>query len=32
VPEPLLEVDNLSVCYFTDAAEIGAVDRAMAAL
>jgi peptide/nickel transport system ATP-binding protein len=27
VPEPLLEVDNLSVCYFTDAAEIGAVDR-----
>jgi peptide/nickel transport system ATP-binding protein len=27
VPEPLLEVDDLSVSYFTDAAEIGAVDR-----
>jgi peptide/nickel transport system ATP-binding protein len=27
VPEPLLEVDNLSVAYFTDAADIGAVDR-----
>jgi peptide/nickel transport system ATP-binding protein len=27
VPEPLLEVDNLSVSYFTDAADIGAVDR-----
>jgi peptide/nickel transport system ATP-binding protein len=27
VPEPLLEVDNLSVSYFSDAADIGAVDR-----
>jgi peptide/nickel transport system ATP-binding protein len=27
VPEPLLEVENLSVSYVTDAAEIGAVDR-----
>jgi peptide/nickel transport system ATP-binding protein len=27
VPEPLLEVDNLSVSYLTDAADIGAVDR-----
>jgi len=27
VPEPLLEVENLSVSYLTDAAEIGAVDR-----
>jgi peptide/nickel transport system ATP-binding protein len=27
VPEPLLEVDDLSVSYFTDAADIGAVDR-----
>ena len=27
MPEPLLEVENLSVCYFTDAADIGAVDR-----
>jgi peptide/nickel transport system ATP-binding protein len=27
VPEPLLEVDNLSVSYLTDTADIGAVDR-----
>ena len=27
MPEPLLEVDNLSVSYLTDAADIGAVDR-----
>jgi peptide/nickel transport system ATP-binding protein len=27
VAEPLLEVDNLSVSYLTDAADIGAVDR-----
>ena len=27
MPEPLLEVDDLSVSYFTDAADIGAVDR-----
>jgi peptide/nickel transport system ATP-binding protein len=27
VPEPLLDVDNLSVSYRTDAADIGAVDR-----
>jgi peptide/nickel transport system ATP-binding protein len=27
VPAPLLEVENLSVSYFTDAAAIGAVDR-----
>jgi peptide/nickel transport system ATP-binding protein len=27
VPEPLLEVDDLSVSYLTDAADIGAVDR-----
>jgi peptide/nickel transport system ATP-binding protein len=27
VPEPLLEVENLSVSYLTDTAEIGAVDR-----
>jgi peptide/nickel transport system ATP-binding protein len=27
VPEPLLEVDGLSVSYMTDAAEVGAVDR-----
>ena len=27
MPEPLLEVENLSVSYVTDAAEIGAVDR-----
>ncbi len=27
MPEPLLEVDNLSVSYLTDTADIGAVDR-----
>ena len=27
MPEPLLEVENLSVSYLTDTAEIGAVDR-----
>jgi peptide/nickel transport system ATP-binding protein len=27
VPEPLLEVDDLSVSYFTDAADIGAVEH-----
>ena len=27
MPEPLLDVDNLSVSYLTDAADIGAVDR-----